>query len=268
MKSKVWFITGASSGFGLGVLGSVVGKGDRIIALSRNVAPLADISREHADNVLVVKGDVRLTTDVENAVKKGLARFGRIDVVLNNAGQGLFGGSEEVTEEQLLNVYETNVFGLMRVIRATLPTLRDQKAGHIINVSSSVGHASLPFVGAYTSTKHAVEAISESLQGEVASFGIKVTVIDPGYYATSFAGSMPLANAIPAYQAVRDQVFTSWSSMTPGNPVEVVSAINFAAEHADSPFRIFVGDDGRGWAKESLRKRLQDASAEPVHGAG
>ncbi|MFN7823736.1 MAG: SDR family oxidoreductase [Pseudobdellovibrionaceae bacterium] len=264
MKNKVWFITGASSGFGKGVIEQALKAGDSVIAVSRTLSSLEELSQKYKQNLLILKADVRLTDDVDGAVKKGLERFGKIDVLLNNAGHGLFGGSEEVTEDELLNVFETNVFGLMRLIRAVLPTMRSQKSGQIINVSSSVGHATLPFVGAYTATKHAVEAISESLQGEVASFGIRVNVIDPGYYATGFASSMPQAKSIPDYQAIREQVFNSWGSMTPGDPIEVVSAIGYAAENSDAPFRIFVGDDGRGWAKESLTRRLQDANAEPV----
>ena len=264
MKSKVWFITGVSSGFGKGVIEKTLKAGDSVIAVSRNVSSLDELSKEHKQKLLVIKGDVRVTSEVDQAVKKGLEKFGRIDVLLNNAGHGMFGGGEEVTEQELLNVFETNVFGLMRVIRAVLPSMRAQKSGQIINVSSSIGHATLPFVGAYAATKHAVEALTESLQGEVAALGIRVNVIDPGYYATGFASSMPVATGIPDYQVVREQVMNSWGSMTPGNPIEVVSAIRYAAENSDAPFRIFVGDDGRGWAKESLTRRLQDANAEAV----
>ncbi|MCA3547390.1 MAG: SDR family NAD(P)-dependent oxidoreductase, partial [Rhodobacter sp.] len=138
-----------------------------------------------------------------------------------------------------------------------LPVMRAQGSGHIINISSAVGHASWPFGGAYAATKHAIEALSEALQAEVAPFGIRVTVINPGYFATGFAGSMPMSTANPAYQAMRDKVLSGLGSMAAGNPDKVVDAILNAASNPDAPFRHFVGEDGKAWARESLSARLQ-----------
>ncbi|MCA6232005.1 MAG: SDR family oxidoreductase [Phenylobacterium sp.] len=261
MESKVWFITGASSGFGRGVLERILDNGHRAVAMARNTGPLDALAKRHVDRLLVLTADVRVTADVEAAVAKAEQRFGRIDILLNNAGHGLFGGIEEVTEADLQNVFETNVFGAMRLVRAVLPVMRAQGSGHIINISSAVGHASWPFGGAYAATKHAIEALSEALQAEVAPLGIRVTVINPGYFGTGFAGSMPMAMANPAYQAMRDQVLSGFGAMAAGNPDKVVDAILDAARDAGAPFRHFVGDDGKAWARESLSARLQAVGA-------
>jgi len=239
------------------VLERILHNGDRTAAVARNKGSLDALARRYVDKLLVLAADVRVTADVDAAVAKAEQRFGRIDILLNNAGHGLFGGIEEVTEADLQNVFETNVFGAMRLVRAVLPVMRAQGSGHIINISSAVGHASWPFGGAYAATKHAIEALSEVLQAEVAPFGIRVTVINPGYFATGFAEAMPMATANPAYPAMRDQVLSGFASMPAGNPDEVVEAILHAASNTDAPFRHFVGDDGRAWARQSLSTRLQ-----------
>lgn len=257
MESKVWLITGASSGFGRGVLERILAGGDRAVAVARTTGSLDALAGRYVGQLLALRSDVRISADVDAAVAKAIERFGRIDILLNNAGHGLFGGIEEVNEADLQNVFETNVFGAMRLVRAVLPVMRAQGSGHIINISSAVGHASWPFGGAYAATKHAIEALSEALQAEVSPLGIRVTVINPGYFATGFAGSMPMAMANPAYQAMRDQVLSGLGSMPAGNPDEVVEAILHAASNTDAPFRHFVGDDGRAWARQSLSTRLQ-----------
>jgi len=239
------------------VLERILDNGDRAVAVARNTGPLDALAGRNIDKLLVLTADVRVTADVDAAVAKAEQRFGRIDILLNNAGHGLFGGIEEVTEADLRSVFETNVFGAMRLVRAVLPVMRAQGSGHIINISSAVGHASWPFGGAYAATKHAIEALSEALQAEVAPLGIRVTVINPGYFATGFAEAMPMATANPAYQAMRDQVLSGFASMPAGNPDEVVEAILHAASNTDAPFRHFVGDDGRAWARQSLSTRLQ-----------
>jgi NAD(P)-dependent dehydrogenase (short-subunit alcohol dehydrogenase family) len=210
---------------------------------------------------VVAKADVRVTADVDAAVAKAEKSFGRIDILLNNAGHGLLGSAEEVTEAELQNVFETNVFGAMRVVRAVLPAMRAQGSGHIINISSAVGHASWPLGGAYAATKHAIEALSEALQVEVASHGIRVSIVNPGYFATGFAGSMPMAAPNPAYQALRDQVLSGFTSMAAGNAEDVVEAILDAAANPEAPLRHFVGADGKAWARESLATRLQAVEA-------
>ena len=180
MESKVWLITGASSGFGRGVLERILAGGDRAVAVARTTGSLDALAGRYVGQLLVLRSDVRISADVDAAVAKAIERFGRIDILLNNAGHGLFGGIEEVTEADLQTVFETNVFGAMRLVRAVLPVMRAQGSGHIINISSAVGHASWPFGGAYAATKHALEALSEALQAEVAPLGIRVTVINPG----------------------------------------------------------------------------------------
>jgi len=243
------------------VLERILDNGDRAVAVARNTGPLDALAGRNIDKLLVLTADVRVTADVDAAVAKAEQRFGRIDILLNNAGHGLFGGIEEVTEADLRSVFETNVFGAMRLVRAVLPVMRAQGAGHIINVSSAVGHASWPFGGAYAATKHAIEALSEALQAEVSPLGIRVTVINPGYFATGFAEAMPMATANPAYQAMRDQVLSGFGAMAAGNPGKVVDAILNAARDADAPFRHFVGEDGKTWIRQSLSTRLQAVGA-------
>lgn len=261
MESKVWFITGASSGFGRGVLERILESGDRAVAVARNTGSLDALATRHVDTLLVLKADVRITADVDAAVAKAKERFGRIDILLNNAGHGLFGGAEDVTEAELQNVFETNVFGAMRIVRAVLPVMRAQGSGRIINVSSALGHATWPFNGAYAATKHAMEALSEALEAEVAPLGIRVIVMNPGYFATGFAGSMPMATPNPAYQILRDQILSGFGTMAAGNSDEVVDAIIDAARDPDAPFRRFVGEDGKAWARASLSTRLQAVGA-------
>lgn len=256
MEDKVWFITGASSGFGRGVLERILAGGASAVAVARNIGSLDVLAKHHGDRLLVLKADVRVTADVDAAVVQAEEKFGRIDILLNNAGHGLFGSAEEVTEAELQNVFETNVFGAMRVVRAVLPVMRAQGTGHIINISSAVGHASMAFAGAYAAIKHAIEALSEALQIEVAPHGIRVSIVNPGYFSTGFAGSMPMAAPNPAYQTMREQVLYGFAAMAAGNADQVVEAILNAARDPGASLRHFVGDDGKAWAKASLATRL------------
>jgi NADP-dependent 3-hydroxy acid dehydrogenase YdfG len=186
MKSKVWFITGASRGLGRVWAEAALERGDKVAATARNVASLAALNKKYPETVLTLELDVTKPGQAKSAIAEAYAHFGRLDIVLNNAGYSLVGTIEEASAEDVKAMYETNIFGALAVIQAALPLLRQQGGGHILGVSSNLGHVVLPVIGYYCSSKWAFEAIHESLATEVKDFGIKVTIIEPGAYATEF----------------------------------------------------------------------------------
>ncbi len=190
-KEKVWLVTGASKGFGFEITKAILESGDKVIATVRKDPEKLMSSLNNNPNLLVVEMDVTDQKQVDEAVAKGLARFKRLDVVVNNAGFGILGAIEEISNEEAKKQYDTNVFGVLNVIRASLPQMRKQKSGHIINFSSLFGYDTIPGYALYGTTKFAVEGISNGLAKEVAAFGIKVTALAPGLFRTNFldAGS-------------------------------------------------------------------------------
>ena len=186
MNNKIWFITGASRGFGRIWAEAALTRDDKVAATSRKLADVADLSERFGDAVLPLALDVVDADQVREAVQKAHTHFGRLDVVLNNAGYTLDGTVEEANEADVRALFDTNYFGQLRVIQAALPLLRQQGSEHILGVSSSLGIAAMPLTGFYCATKWAVEALHESLAQEVKSFGIKVTLLEPGAYATDF----------------------------------------------------------------------------------
>ena len=200
MSSKVWFITGVSRGFGRAWALAALERGDKVAATARDTSTLADLEQRFGDAVLPLELDV---TDREAdfaRVAEAHAHFGRIDVVVNNAGYGQFGFAEELSESEVREQMDTNFFGAIWVTQAALPLLRAQGSGHIIQVSSVGGLFSGPDLGLYTASKHALEAFSEALAFEVEPFGVKVTLVEPGFFATDWAGpSAKHATQLPAY---------------------------------------------------------------------
>lgn len=188
MKSaqRVWFITGTSQGFGKELVKAALQMGDIVVATSRTPQKVREEFGEHSDRLLAVSLDLCDENQISSAVKNAIDTFGRIDVLVNNAGHGLLGAIEETNDTEILNLYETNVFGLIRVIREILPHMRSQKRGHIVNISSLGGLIGVPGWGVYSSTKFAIEGLSEALATEVAPFGIKVTIVEPGPFRTNF----------------------------------------------------------------------------------
>ena len=184
---KVWFITGTSRGFGRIWADAALKRGDKVAATARKLSSIADLKEKYGANVLTLELDVTDNEQVKAAVTQAHNHFGRLDIVLNNAGYSLVGTIEEANAEDVKAMYDTNIFGALAVIQAALPLLRQQGSGHIIGVSSNLGHVVLPVIGYYCSSKWAFEAIHESLALEVKDFGIKVTIIEPGAYATEFA---------------------------------------------------------------------------------
>ncbi len=186
MSNKVWFITGASRGFGRVWADAALKRGDQVAATARTLAGIADLKDKYGANVLTLQLDVTKPDQVKTVVAQAHAHFGRLDIVLNNAGYSLVGTIEEASADDVRALYDTNIFGTLSVIQAALPLLRKQGTGHILGTSSTLGHVTVPLIGYYCSSKWAFEAIHESLAAEIKPFGIKVTIIEPGAYATEF----------------------------------------------------------------------------------
>jgi NAD(P)-dependent dehydrogenase (short-subunit alcohol dehydrogenase family) len=256
IKEAAWLITGASSGFGLMLAERVLEHGGRVVALARNVAPLGDLERRHPGRLLCLAVDVRDHGAIDAGVATAVAAFGSVDVLVNNAGRGLFSALEEVSETALRDLFETNVFGVVRLVRATLPHLRRSARGRVIQISSAVGHATMPMGGLYAATKHAVEALSESLAGELAGTGVRVVIVEPGYFATNFAASMQFSAPLSPYDEVRKAVLAQFNSMPAGDPRLVVQRILDVVAAEDPPLRTAVGEDATHWILGSLEQRM------------
>src|ERR1700761_3513174 len=201
---KVFLITGASRGFGKLWAEAFLKRGDKIAATARNTDHLKDLVEKYGDAVLPIKLDVNSRDESFKAVKQAQDRFGRIDVLINNAGYGLFGAIEETTEQEAREQIDTNFFGVLWVTQAVLPIMREQKSGHIIQVSSVLGLITLPVLGIYNASKFAVEGLTESLAPEVAQFGIKVSMLEPNAFATDWIGASAVhTDANPLYDKVK-----------------------------------------------------------------
>ncbi|MGP3920286.1 SDR family oxidoreductase [Nonomuraea sp. 10N515B] len=240
--SRTWFITGTSRGFGRIWAEAALGRGDKVAATARNVATLTDLVDRYGDNVLPIALDVTDKSAVDLAVKRAHDHFGRLDVVVNNAGYGLFTMTEEVTEQQARDQFDTNVFGALWVTQAVLPYLREQGSGHIIQVSSIGGLRAFPVLGIYNASKWALEGMSQALAAEVRGFGIKVTIVEPAGYATDWGASSAVhSEHLPAYDGVREAVAAFWSGTTPGDPQATAPAILQVVDAEEPPLRIFLG---------------------------
>jgi NAD(P)-dependent dehydrogenase (short-subunit alcohol dehydrogenase family) len=247
MTQKTWFITGASRGIGAEIAKAVLAAGDQLIATARRKTDLHEF--ESNPNVLTLSLDITDEAQVQAAVAAALERFGQIDVLVNNAGFGLLGGIEETSAQEVERVYRTNVFGLLNVTRAVLPSMRQRRSGHIINLSSIGGYRSTPGWGIYSSTKFAVEGITEALHDELAPLGIHATVVEPGYFRTNFLDGSSLqrtAIEIPDYAEtvgkVR-QIASDLSYQQPGDPVKLAQAMLQLANAETPPLRLPLGTD-------------------------
>jgi NAD(P)-dependent dehydrogenase (short-subunit alcohol dehydrogenase family) len=256
--SKVWFITGTSRGFGRQFAESALQRGDRVAATARDVHTLDDLAGKYGDAVLPLALDVTDSAAVTAAVQAAHKKFGRLDVVVNNAGYGLFGMIEELTEQQLRDQLETNLFGAFRVTRAVLPILRAQRGGHIIQISTIGGVAAFPSLGGYHASKWALEGFTESLAQEVAGFGIKVTLVEPGGYATDWAGSSAVhAQPDPAYQPIRDAMAARAGGARYGDPAAAGRALLQIVDAGEPPLRVLFGSQPAEIVKHLYAQRLQ-----------
>jgi NAD(P)-dependent dehydrogenase (short-subunit alcohol dehydrogenase family) len=241
MASKVWFITGASRGFGRVWTEAALKRGDRVAATARDPAALADLVSTYGDAVLALPLDVTDRDAVFEAIGQAHRHFGRLDVILSNAGYGYMGAIEELEPAQAKANFDTNVFGTLSVIQAALPILRAQAAGHILTVSSIGGVIGFPTGGAYTATKFAIEAMSEALAAEVAPFRIRVTIIEPGSFSTEFRSSVQLAPVIDAYNPIRQAIRASFKPEDSGDPAATAEAIFKAVDADEPPLRLVLG---------------------------
>lgn len=247
MTAKTWFITGASSGFGWAFADYALAQGHNVVATARRTAPLEELAALAPERVLALTLDVTVPAEAERAVAAAMERFGRLDVVINNAGFGVVGAFEETSDEELRAQMETNFFGAMNVTRAVLPTLRGQRSGAIVNISSLGGQLSFAGFSAYSASKFALEGASEALAQEVAPFGIKVLIVEPGQFRTDLAGGgMRHMPALEAYDSVVGPTRTFAQSMhgtQPGDPRRAAAAIEVALEAENTPLRLQLGAD-------------------------
>jgi len=261
----VWMITGTSQGFGLELVRAALQRGDSVIATSRSPDKVATAFPKASARLLAIPMDLRDMTKISSAVQAGLTRFGRIDVLVNNAGHGLIGAVEEASDAEIANVFETNVFGLLRVTRAVLPHFRERRSGHIVNLSSIGGLVGLPGFGIYNGTKFAVEGLSEAMAAEVTPLGIRVMIVEPGPFRTDFLGSSlaltgkKLADYDQTSGQTRAAATTRHGSQ-PGDPARAAEAIIKAVTSENPPQHLLLGQFAydRATAKlENLRKEFE-----------
>ncbi len=258
MSNKVWFITGASRGFGRIWADAALSRGHRVAATARSLSSLADLREKHDEAVLPLEMDVTKSDQVAAAVEATLRQFGQLDVVINNAGYALVGTVEEAAEADVKAEFETNFYGALRVIQQVLPILREQRSGHILGVSSVSGLVAHPISGMYSASKWAFEAMHESLSHEVAGFGVKVTILEPGAYATDFSSisSLKVSDGLAPYADLRAQAFVMGSEMEYGDPEATGGVIVELVESDNPPLRFFVGTEGFRIVKEAYAERL------------
>jgi NAD(P)-dependent dehydrogenase (short-subunit alcohol dehydrogenase family) len=241
---KTWLITGTSRGFGREWAIAALDRGDQVAATARDLASLQDLTAKYGDAILPVKLDVTDRAAAFVAVAQAHQHFGRLDVVVNNAGYGHFGMIEEVSEAEIRAQLETNVLGALWVTQAALPLLREQGSGHIVQVSSIGGISAFVSTGAYHASKWALEGFSQSLSQEVGRFGIKVTLVEPAGYSTDWSGSSAVHSApLPVYDEARDEAAKSRAQRftAPGNPVATRDAILKLVDSDNPPLRLFLG---------------------------
>jgi NAD(P)-dependent dehydrogenase (short-subunit alcohol dehydrogenase family) len=258
MKGKVWFITGTSKGFGRVWAEAALARGDQVAATARDVKSLDTLVQRFGGQVAALALDVTDKSAVHAAIGAAKERFGRLDVVVNNAGYGLFGAIEEISEAEARAQIETNLFGALWVTQAALPIMRAQGSGHIIQVSSIGGVNAFPTVGLYHASKWALEGFSQSLAAEVAPFGIKVTLVEPGGFATDWGGTSAIRAVVnPIYDGARAKVAAFRANYVPGDPDATGPAILKVVDAPEPPLRIFFGSSGLTMTRTEYARRIE-----------
>ena len=256
--SKVIFITGATRGFGRIWAEALLKRGDRVVATGRSIEKLQSLTNEYGDQVLPLQLDVNSRLAVFEAVKKAKEHFGKIDVLINNAGYGLFGAVEETSEDEARSQMETNFFGVLWLTQAMLPIMREQQSGHIIQVSSFLGLVTIPVLGLYNASKFAVEGLSETLAAEVKDFGIHVSLVEPNGYATDWAGVSSIqTKSMSEYADVKRSFYEAVS--TPGitgNPEATTDAIIGLIDNTNPPLRLLLGSFAYTTVERVYEERL------------
>jgi NAD(P)-dependent dehydrogenase (short-subunit alcohol dehydrogenase family) len=262
-NSRVWLITGSSSGFGRAIAQAVLDRGEKVVVTARNPQHVEDIQTKYPDRALAVQLDVTQPAQVKAAVETAIAKFGRIDVLVNNAGYGTMGALEELSDEATRRQFETNVFGALNMMRAVLPSMRQHRSGYILNLSSVGGFVSFPGAGIYCATKFALEALSEALVKEVEALGIKIIIVEPGAFRTDFNGrSLVLADTqIADYEPIVGglrQWLQDMDGKQPGDPVKAAEAMIQAVNSDNPPLRLALGAD----AVDAIETKLESVKAE------
>jgi len=264
---STWFITGASRGLGAEIVQAALEKGHQVVAAARNPAVVSDRFAAWKDQLLAVQLDVTKAEQIEAAVKQAVAHFGTIDVLVNNAGRGLLGAVEEASDAAARSVFDTNVFGVLQVNRVILPIMRKQRSGHIFNISSVGGFAQGPGWGIYGATKFALEGLSEAMHAELAPLGIKVTIVEPGYFRTDFLDSSSLHtedHIIDDYDGTAGEVrrlAVTRNHNQAGDPVKAAHILIQLAAIAEPPLRIQLGSD----CMARVNKKLELVQREMAH---
>lgn len=256
-SNKIWFVTGASKGLGRSLVLQLLQQGHKVAATSRSIDDLRKVAN-HA-NFLPLSVDLKSESSVQTAVAATISQFGGIDVLVNNAGYGQVGGVEETSDAEVRANFDVNVFGLLNVTRAVLPQMRKQQSGHVFNISSIAGFTGMfPGFGIYCATKFAVDGLSEALSEEVKPFGIKVTIVSPGYFRTEFlsAGSLAVpAHPIDAYQSIREVQNAHQHEINgnqAGDPEKAIAALIDVAGQENVPLHLFLGEDAYGMAYQKI----------------
>ena len=265
-EKPVWFITGCSTGFGRELVTLLLRQGYRVVATARDVTKISSLVEGHADQALALALDVTDADAIGHAVKQAEQKFGRIDVLVNNAGYGYFGALEEGEDAQVRTMFDTNVFGLIDMTKAVLPGMRARHSGFVVNLSSIGGLVSFPGTGYYTATKHAVEALSEALSQEAAPLGIKVLIVEPGPFRTDFAGrSINMSKTIIAdYDSTageRRRQTDARNGRQQGDPVRAAQAIIDVVNAPNPPLRLLLGKPALETARAKLEKLRTDFDA-------
>lgn len=254
--AKVWLITGSSSGFGRSLTEAVLKHGDRVVATARKPEQLDDLIKQYPDTIKTVRLDVTNLQDVQAAIESALNQYGRIDVLVNNAGYATLGAIEEVSDEEIRRQFETNCFGVLNVTRAVLPTMREQRSGHILNISSGNGVVAFGGLGIYSATKFAIEGISEALVQEVKPLGINVTLIEPGQFRTNgFASIVTPKHPIADYAEISGMMIDSIRAShgkQPGDPAKAAVAMIQVVESNNPPLRLALGEDSANGIAQKL----------------
>lgn len=264
---KTWFVTGASKGLGLSLVKQLLNSGYNVAATSRSITDLSNVVGGH-DNFLPLAVNIKAEDSVNDAISKTIERFGKIDVVVNNAGYGLTGSLEELTDEEARENFDVNVFGSLNVIRAVMPHLRKLQSGRILNVSSIGGFTgNFPGFGIYCATKFAVQGFTESLNAEAKAFGIKATIVSPGYFRTNFLMPDSLStpkNEIQEYKEVRAVQAAHQNDINgnqAGDPEKAAEVMIAVAESAEPPVHLFLGADAYGIAAQKIEDVKADMEA-------
>jgi NAD(P)-dependent dehydrogenase (short-subunit alcohol dehydrogenase family) len=260
---KVWFITGASSGFGKALAELVLAQGDIAVLSARRLEPLQEIISQYEGHALALQLDVTDSDACSQALKATVEQFGRIDVLANIAGAGAYGALEEFTSEQIRSNMELNFFAAAELSRKVLPQMRAQRSGHILNLTSIAGLVAFPGNGLYNASKFALEGFTEALHHEVKPFGIRVTLVEPGAFRTGFAGAaaMKAAGTIDDYAALDaglDEYFTSQDGQQMGDPVKGMQVIIDMVESNTAPVRLMLGEDAYQLWEGAVELRNRD----------